>query len=181
MIDRQTGARRTVHRPTGRGDGVAPLVAKAPRSGGRISLSTAIVGFAAGTVFWHFVGFWDFVGRAVFKDPQAQVWTSEIPAVASDAKLPGKMETRLTNAGQAPPPQTGCVALVRDRHSNLTTPEACPADAAPLQVGNFIRRGDLARVAEAPPPATVEAPLAARGERKDWSAWLTTVIEPTQR
>jgi len=87
----------------------------------RISL-VFVVGFAAGAVFWHAVGFWSFVSAIVLKGP--------VPALSAGA--PGDITTG--SIGPIPPAHrrttaagvdVTCTALALDRRTGETTPSLC--------------------------------------------------------
>jgi len=81
-------------------------------------------GFLAGVVFWHLVGFWDFVSKAVFRTgPDAPV-TVTAKAVVPPPVKPLVAGNARTPAGAHKP---SCVVLVLDRIGGATRQAACPA------------------------------------------------------
>lgn len=132
-----------------------------------------LAGFLAGSVFWHLVGFWDFVGRVVFLDPAPR--TVELTAARAppairgpnprSVKLDGSIDSVdpiVTGAITGPAP---CIELRRDR-AGATSAAPCPDEARPLKPGNFVRRGDRAAPAETVAAAAPTPPEA---------TWSTTV------
>lgn len=130
-----------------------------------------VAGFLAGTVFWHLVGFWDFVGRIVFRDSDRKaVEVSEVqapPTVRSQKPRQAKLEGALDGAdpivtgsiaGQVP-----CIELRRETDGG-TSAGPCAGEPRPLKLGNFLRRGD--RAAPEAWAAAVPGPAA---------TWSTTV------
>lgn len=143
-----------------------------------------VAGFLAGTVFWHLVGFWDFVGRIVFRDSGRKVVeVSEVqapPTARSQKPRTAKLEGTLEGAE---PIVTGsiagavsCIELRRDA-DGATSAGACSGEARPLKPGNFLRRGDRAS-AEA---WAVAVPVSAAVGPAPAAPWSTTVIaEPAE-
>lgn len=80
----------------------------------------AVAGFLCGAVFWHMVGFWDFVGGLVHRGPTGSQ----------------RLEAAMT-AG------TACTTLALDRTSGLTRAEPCPAMIAVLPESRRNYRGSL--------------------------------------
>lgn len=165
-------SRRPAHDPTG--DGTTRRERRELRG-----IHWGVAGFLAGTVFWHLVGFWDFVGRIVFRDSGRKVVeVSEVqapPTARSHKPRPAKLEGTLEGAE---PIVTGsiagavpCIELRRDA-DGATSAGVCTGETRPLKPGNFLRRGDRAAAeawAVAAPVSTAVAPAPA-------AAWSTTVI-----
>jgi hypothetical protein len=93
-----------------------------------------LAGFIVGAVFWHFVGFWNFVSKVVLEPGPLSEVTRAMPlgAVAGiDRSAPA------------------CVTLELDRVTGLTSLAECAADAAPLPHGVESGREDFALLPEA--------------------------------
>jgi len=112
-------------------------------------LRTALVwgglGFLAGAVFWHLVGFWSFLSEVVLdRTPSAEA--------AVLAPQPERL-----GAGEPPViviDTNRCTMLTLDRRSNLTTAQPCPTSRLALQVKpDTSQREDLAVLAGRPLPA----------------------------
>lgn len=108
-------------------------------SGSRSILAWVTAGFLAGSVFWHFVGFWDFVGRIVFNGPQHVT-----PAHAHDAGPTGPDRSVSSDGVSEQAKVSACVELLREPHSGETTALPCAPGPMPFQVGSLSSRGDLA-------------------------------------
>lgn len=132
-----------------------------------------LAGFLAGTVFWHLVGFWDFVGRIVFLDPAPRTVETTAAQAAPAARGPKPRPVKLDGAiDSVDPIVTGaiagpapCIELRRDL-AGATSAAPCPREARPLKPGNFVRRGDRAAPSETIAAAAL-IPLEA--------TWSTTV------
>jgi hypothetical protein len=154
---------------------LSPLAPARPR----ISPWTGtLLGFVAGSVFWHFVGFWDFVGRIVFHTPKERVQiagqpTSGLVTPKVYDQLPREEASEpvsATKSGSATA-AANCITLVRSAATGLVESVACPPDSVPTRVGTALSRGDLARVAENTPlaaPATID-PKPKRSATAGWS------------
>jgi hypothetical protein len=100
------------------------------------------LGFLAGAVFWHLVGFWSFLSEVVLdRTPSAEA------AVLSP-------QPERLGAGEPPGiviDTNRCTMLTLDRRSNLTTARACPTSRLALQVKpDTSQREDLAVLAGPP-------------------------------
>jgi hypothetical protein len=113
-----------------------------------------MIGFVAGSVFWHALGFWHFVGRAVFSDPPA----------AERAASPADRPVALAAIDN-------CTTLIRDPVSGTVTTAACPPGSVEGWSGPALRRSDRALVLPpiAPPQADVQPTPTVAG----WSAVTT--------
>ena len=90
----------------------------------RSAIIAAMLGFGAGIVFWHFVGFWSFVSHAVFKADRNTVVESSASHGGDDQR---KQPT--TIFGGIPPADTSsstaCTTLRLDRTTGRTSMLAC--------------------------------------------------------
>ena len=97
----------------------------------------ACLGFAAGAIFWHLVGFWQFIGEVVLDRP-AEV-RAELAAMGTTPRI------------AAPPIVTGsitagnCVRLTLDRSAGAIVAEPCRAGAieSSPSTAEALPRGDL--------------------------------------
>lgn len=81
------------------------------------------LGFLAGALFWHFVGFWSFVTRAVFDGDGAPPAAHHSVATTKPAEpLPD-----LSPTGRRMATSASCVALTIDRSGGPTRMAPCPA------------------------------------------------------
>ena len=103
-------------------DGQHPIPASVSPRAGATSISrvavSAVLGFVVGAVFWHFVGFWDFVRNVVLKGPER----------AASHVL-----------------QTGpeCSSLVLDRSTGAVRVDTCPMEAAWLTEATGGSKADM--------------------------------------
>jgi hypothetical protein len=121
-----------------------------PRSTRRLrgALLWGGLGFIAGAVFWHLVGFWSFVAEVVLDRTAAAQASVVAPPPASNA-VHGVV---LVEAAR-------CTTLVLDRRSNLTMALPCSNDGLALRlVPETAVRDDL---------AALDAPLQDAGYRPD--------------
>ena len=94
------------------------------------------LGFIAGILAWHVIGFWGFVSEAVYNQDGVveQVAlerpTRTAPAVAGYARVAYKADPKY------------CVSLIIDRASGLAQPAACPGDIEPLRDAGRQLRGN---------------------------------------
>jgi hypothetical protein len=124
------------------------------------------LGFMAGMVVWHFVGFWWFVAGVVLNSGPAPEAARETARMAAAPAT--QTETQQTPPASTAPLTTGsigtfntagnaagrlCVALVIDRTSGQTVSAPCAAETSPLRDAGRRRRGDRA------PAATAVLPL----------------------
>lgn len=81
------------------------------------------LGFLAGVVFWHVVGFWNFVSEAIFDDNAAQQ-LAQAPGVPPPPDLPrGDPIPIARTAGST----STCVVLAINRTGGETSAQPCPA------------------------------------------------------
>lgn len=124
----------------------APAAPK-PVSSVKTGIASGLLGFVAGVVFWHFVGFWSFVSAVVFNQDREPVHVAESQR---DDRL-GKPPTTVFGGipGSHASAQTGCTTLRLDRGTGRTSPIPCEATANEDQAAATPRDfGDLAN-----PPA----------------------------
>lgn len=115
-----------------------------------------VIGFVAGSVFWHFVGFWDFVGRIVFHTPrhEATVAAERIGGLKTRKEY-GHVAAAEPDIAVVPTGEgagevvANCTTLVRDPASGELQSQACPAGSVTRRATAAISRGDLARLPDA--------------------------------
>jgi len=97
-----------------------------------------LLGFVLGAIFWHFVGFWDFVGQVMFKGRPSETQISQAPP-------PVKLKERVSGVSPlAVVIEPGaCTTLELDRSSGATRAVACEIEALPLRSLKAARREDL--------------------------------------
>lgn len=108
-------------RPAGSG---APTTARTPSR--THSVGTALLwggaGFIVGAVFWHLIGFWDFMTAVILGHPEsrrqdaASAWSTQVIA----QPIPGRTTRR-------PPPTSSCSTIAMDRANGSTMAKPCPA------------------------------------------------------
>lgn len=109
------------------------------------------LGFVAGVLVWHAVGFWSFVSDAVLNanDPRAHGLEAFVPGLPAPAQ---KAMSRIPESAVIPAPaafknatagtQFACVALTLDRSAGITNAKACTRSAGELRDAGFNRRSD---------------------------------------
>ncbi len=137
------------------------------------------LGFIAGMVVWHFVGFWWFVAGVVLNSgpgPEISRETSReiareiaretsretthiaaAPTARAEADQASRAPTATMTTGSIATFHAAaeyCVALVIDRAAGQTVPAPCTADTGPMRDAGRRRRGD-----RAPPAAAADLPL----------------------
>jgi hypothetical protein len=101
------------------------------------------LGFVAGAMFWHLVGFWDVVGKALFNTKQGD-------ASITQAARPIKLKERVSGISPLAvvlEPEA-CTSLQLDRATGVTTAAACEVEALPLRSLKTAKREDLWVTAE---------------------------------
>jgi hypothetical protein len=127
------------------------------------ALGWSLTGFIVGAAFWHFIGFWNFLGNVVLNGSSDRLrpTVAEAPAWQADVR-PQANPTPTRPVAFAKKPAAGaaaaCSALVRDPVSGETSAQPCPGSPAVLATAGS-EKADLA-VAEAAPPAVRAAAVA---------------------
>jgi hypothetical protein len=158
----------------------APL--RAPASSARDprvrwrSYAAATLGFLAGIVFWHFIGFWGFVSEVVFKGDRVT------PIAEADRTAPPGTERRklqTTIYGGIPSADlagTGTCTLLRlDRNNGRTMAVPCE-EAVPAPIAATAQRR-LSSTPESPPQHA--APVPSTPRVPSVAGWATTVRQMT--
>jgi len=128
---------------TRRANGSAPSSALRRQAGvaagaldGIGGLGWSVLGFVAGAIFWHFVGFWGFISSVVYADNQAigrdVVLAQRAPAVVVVSQ---RALTDATNASY-------CTAVSRDRKTGVTSARPCDGDHPTLPPDAYQGRQD---------------------------------------
>ena len=107
------------------------------RQGRRGTALWTTIGFVCGAVFWHAVGFWNFVGDIAF-NPDDDSAAALSPAPLVDPIETGSLPT-VYRVGPA-----SCTSLELDRRSNRTVMRPCPGDGLALRLDAGNDREDLA-------------------------------------
>jgi hypothetical protein len=110
-------------------------------------LKWAGLGFAAGAVFWHFVGFWSFMSHIMFSSPEtARRTASPAPAIASSAPQGASpLETgslRRLEKLTAPKIEPSCTAVTRDKQTGQMHQSECRKLTRALRQNETARRQD---------------------------------------
>lgn len=99
------------------------------------------LGFVAGALFWHLVGFWSFVGAVAFnEDPHTSVTRPAFPLAVESAIPQGAQ--RVEPAGT--PADENCSAHALDRATGEVTIAPCHWSPLTLAEGTSSARQDLA-------------------------------------
>lgn len=103
-------------------------------------LGWSVIGFVAGAVFWHFVGFWGFVADVILAGgpPAAESTPPALVRIAEEAHL-----LRVADA-------SACTLLALDRRTGLTTAAPCEASHGPLPPDAVQGREDRLAAGAAP-------------------------------
>ncbi len=111
----------------------------------------ACLGFAAGAIFWHLVGFWQFIGEVVLDRPDEL--RAELAAMGTASRVPAPQIVTGSIAGG------NCVRLTLDRGAGAIVTEPCAASAPATgpSMLDALRRGDLS-TALGPPEIDQSAP-----------------------
>lgn len=115
--------------------GALPIGEPAPRKARRTlraALLWGALGFFAGAIFWHAVGFWTFVSEVVLNRGGGAAFTRE--AAAAQPELP---VIYLIDPAS-------CTALELDRTANRTAVRPCPPEGLALRLEPGGDREDLA-------------------------------------
>ena len=116
----------------------AAIVAPArTRRGRRGAALWTTVGFVCGAVFWHAVGFWNFVGDIAFNQG------GDSAAALSPAQQDNSIVTGSLPIVYRVDPAS-CTSLELDRQSNRTVVRPCPGDGLALRLDAGNDREDLA-------------------------------------
>lgn len=107
------------------------------------TIAWGLLGFFCGALFWHVVGFWDFLGGIVYKQHRdttiiERVLTTQFAEAEEDKPLAAR-EKQARAAAQ------NCTTLVMDRISGATAARPCvviirnvPLDAELAQASNIL-------------------------------------------
>lgn len=109
------------------------------------SARAAIMGFVAGAVFWHLVGFWTFIDRIVFPGPETEAKALVLQQTQNSAIETGSI-TRfesLTRPVGGAKTESGCTALIRVPSTGLTRDGSCTKLTHPLRETATSQRRDL--------------------------------------
>jgi hypothetical protein len=142
-------------------------------------------GFAAGCVFWHYVGFWAVVhavfynsngsGSSAERPAQSQIQVSAL-ATPGATSATGPTAVGLLNVRLA---ADACTSLTLDRTSGTLTKTPCADEVMPLKSLRAARKEDrripVDEVKAAAKPATVSATAPAV------ASWSTTVVTSPAR
>ncbi|NOT70220.1 MAG: hypothetical protein HOP09_02740 [Hyphomicrobium sp.] len=123
------------------------------------------MGFVAGMVSWHAVGFWGFVSQSVLNGPgrsPAQIAAQPTTVTEKTLLQPAQVSSSLANASQTGTSQitTGslptfvplpgaCMALTVDRTTGATVARTCDVGEQPMRDAGRRRKGDRMPGAEA--------------------------------
>lgn len=101
------------------------------------------MGFVAGMVSWHAVGFWGFVSHAVLNGGDHSVQIASTPAPPAARAEPFAVSPIVTGSLAPNAAPTGaCMALAMNRSNGATSASKCNADAQPLRDAGRGRRTD---------------------------------------
>jgi hypothetical protein len=98
-------------------------------------LGWSVLGFVAGAIFWHFVGFWGFVSSVVFANNQATG-----PDVAVAQRAPVIVVSQPVSTGATG--SSHCSTVSRDRSTGVTSVRPCDGDPPTLPQDAYQGRQD---------------------------------------
>lgn len=129
----------------------------------RNALAPAALGFVAGALFWHFVGFWAFVSEIIFKGP-APAQRVQGAQITTGSISPAERLARLTERSGIDP---HCTALQLDRRSGATRISLCTPPRLSLPYVEVSRKTDRSVI---PPrgPLAGDVPDVARSARPEF-------------
>ncbi len=107
-------------------------------------LQWATAGFAAGALFWHFVGFWSFMSQIVFSSPQSQR-QAVAPQTGLSAGTASGIETGSITPLErriAPKAEPGCSSIVRNPATGAVIQIQCRKLGKPLPTRETPARQD---------------------------------------
>lgn len=105
------------------------------RAGSAVAFS--LLGFILGAIFWHFVGFWDFVGQVMFGARTSGTQISQPPPIKLRDRVSGSSALTVTIEPEA------CTTLQLDRATGSTLSVACEPQSLPLRSLRIAKREDL--------------------------------------
>lgn len=108
-----------------------------PRRTLRAALLWGALGFFAGAVFWHAVGFWTFVSEVVLNREDSAKFARQAAAGPDALAQPELPVIYLIDPAN-------CTALELDRTANRTAVRPCPREGLPLRLERGSDREDLA-------------------------------------
>ena len=135
-------------------------------------LSSAL-GFVAGALFWHMVGFWSFVNEAVFYQRADGV----APAPASRTAI-ASMKSQSRQAGVAGPvqaPAGNCSVALLDRAGGDILVAACDGAGVKFQPPRGIARAGFADFGPVPVPVLISGGNPSSGDAPAVSGWSARV------
>lgn len=113
----------------------APKRSLIRRAGSAVAFS--LLGFILGAVFWHFVGFWDFVGQVMFGARSSGTQISQPPPIKLKERVSGVSSLAVLIEPEA------CVTLQLNRATGTTQSAPCETESLPLRSLKVARREDL--------------------------------------
>lgn len=150
-----------------------------PRKQGASILWPGILGFVAGAVCWHLVGFWGFVTEAVFFSRTEVV--SQVPARATalsskaQSRQPGSPTAALALAAE------NCSVATIARAGGETTPRGCDGQPIKLRASRNITRADRGDFGPTPVPTLISGEGITGPAVGGWSARIETLDSSPQR
>ncbi|MEM7621102.1 MAG: hypothetical protein AAF228_11695 [Pseudomonadota bacterium] len=93
----------------------------------KTSLAWGAFGFLMGVAFWHFIGFWDLVDKALFQEAELKKTTqlTKPSKYIADKPIVKIQQTLQTSERATNHDHVACVALVIDRKRNTTYSRNC--------------------------------------------------------
>lgn len=98
-------------------------------------LGWSVLGFVAGAIFWHFVGFWGFVSSVVFADNQTTA-----PDMTLVQRAPAIVASQVVSTDAID--VSHCTAVSRDRNTGITSARPCNGNHPDLPADSYQGRQD---------------------------------------
>jgi hypothetical protein len=158
----------------------APAPKRRPRPA-FVAAGSAVAGFITGALFWHTIGFWNFVSDVVLKGPdeaQSIALAQQSPTVPVAMRPTGSISPARTTVGGRGPSAAkshlSCSLAVPGHEETSVSP--CPPGTLPAPTKSLAKKGDLlgvvAPVQEAAPQLVLTAPPPLIQPSPTWAATI---------
>lgn len=131
------------------------------------SIRPATLGFVAGAIFWHFVGFWSFMSHIVFTRPETARHASVSPGPSSQASPIETGSLQRLEKLTSPKIEKSCTTITRDLSNGQTRQSECRKLTRRMNLKPSSPRQDL-RAAPIAKPKSSERDEAQGAQLGDW-------------
>ena len=162
--------------------GLRPVTEGARRTAGRKAAKASpfgvvvagLIGFIAGAVCWHFVGFWGFVKEAVF---YTRSDSGVVVASTRQAGAPNKVQNRqpgsaLNGAAAA---SLNCSVAAMERAGGDLLPKACDGPVIKFRPSRNIAKADRGDFGPTPVPTLISGAGVGGPSVGGWAARIDTI------